>query len=213
MASLLREFEDALIVRNVVARVTTAMEHSSPEEMKEYLHLHPNADPKDHRVEKGKGKGKSAPEGKPPIKNLVQNTKRLSESVAKDSAQLTRLQKSFDSAASDRNGNERSKAIAGKINSAYDSAISNSETAFIHAQSAINLARKSGASEDEISRVESQLENAKKAIKEAKEDGKDKPIEGKFAEKLMVGYKVESIAEVEQQVGALHQAIQLLSSG
>lgn len=51
----LREFQDALLVRNIVSKTVRAMEHSSPEEMKKYLHDHPGADPKDHKVAKPGG--------------------------------------------------------------------------------------------------------------------------------------------------------------
>jgi hypothetical protein len=46
------------IARRVLARFIGAMEHSSPEELKEYLHEHPDADPKNHSVKKpGNGSG------------------------------------------------------------------------------------------------------------------------------------------------------------
>lgn len=57
MDSRLRSFEDALIVRNVVARTLTAMEHATPEALKKYLHEHPDADPKNHRVKQQGGGG------------------------------------------------------------------------------------------------------------------------------------------------------------
>jgi len=52
-ASPLQEFKDALIVRNVTARfMTRGMEHPSEEAKKKYLHEHPGADPKNHKVKK-----------------------------------------------------------------------------------------------------------------------------------------------------------------
>lgn len=50
--SKLREFQNAILVRNVIARVRESMEHSSPEALKEYLHEHPNADKSKHHVKK-----------------------------------------------------------------------------------------------------------------------------------------------------------------
>lgn len=52
--SLRRAFQDAILVRNVVARATQAMEHATPEALKKYLHDHPDADPKNHTVKKPK---------------------------------------------------------------------------------------------------------------------------------------------------------------
>ena len=52
MDSRLRSFEDALIVRNVVARTLSAMEHATPEALRKYMHEHPDADPKNHTVKK-----------------------------------------------------------------------------------------------------------------------------------------------------------------
>jgi len=50
MSSPLREFQDAVIARNVVARVTTAKEFTSPEALQEYLKKHPKADKSKHTV-------------------------------------------------------------------------------------------------------------------------------------------------------------------
>lgn len=63
MSLELRNFQDALIARNVVARFKRAMEFSSPEALREYLKEHPNADPKNHHVKKqegGSGSGAAA---------------------------------------------------------------------------------------------------------------------------------------------------------
>ena len=57
MDPLLRSFEDAVIARNVVARLKGAMEHATPEALKKYLHEHPDADPSNHRVKKQEGGG------------------------------------------------------------------------------------------------------------------------------------------------------------
>lgn len=215
MDSRLRSFEDALIVRNVVSRTLTSMEHATPEAMKDYLHEHPDADPKNHKVKKPSGgkapKGESG--GKPPIKDLVQNTKRLSDTVTKMSDQLGKLRSSFDKATGDRHGGERAKQIATKINDAYSHAIGAAETSLTHAQSAINLARKHGASEDDISRVEGVLEDAQKAVKEAKGSKHHEPVEGNFNDRMQVRAKAESAVDIERLVGALHHSVQLLSSG
>jgi hypothetical protein len=73
--NLLQDFQDALIIRAVVARMTTARMptlHPSTEAMKEYLREHPNADPSFHKVspagvkrEKAKAQEEEAQKNKP----------------------------------------------------------------------------------------------------------------------------------------------------
>ena len=55
--------DDAALVVRVASRFLprTAMEHSSPEELKKYLHEHPGADPKNHSVKKEHGSGSGGP--------------------------------------------------------------------------------------------------------------------------------------------------------
>lgn len=55
--SELKNFQDSIIVRNIVAKVS--MEHDSPEAMKKYLHDHPGADKSKHHVKKQDGGGGS----------------------------------------------------------------------------------------------------------------------------------------------------------
>jgi hypothetical protein len=214
MDPILRSFQDAVIVRNVVARARSAMEFPSEKARKNYLREHPDADPSNHTVKKNQGgAGKEETGGKPPIKQMVQDTKRLSDTVTKMSDQLGKLQKSFDTAVHSKGGAERAKTLGDKINNAYSHAVMSAETSFTHAESAINIARKHGASEDEIGRVESILEDARKAVAGSKKDGYDKPIEGKFGEGFAVKVKVENVGEIEKLVGALQNSIQLLANG
>lgn len=65
MNPLLRSFQDAMIVRNVVARTKAATEFPTEEARKKYLQKHPKADPRKHTVKKQEGGGgKSEPENK-----------------------------------------------------------------------------------------------------------------------------------------------------
>jgi soluble cytochrome b562 len=190
------------------------MEFPSEKARKDYLREHPDADPSNHTVKKNQGGGgKAETGGKPPIKQMVQDTKRLSDTVTKMSDQLSKLQKSFDTAVHSKGGAERAKTLGDKINNAYSHAVMSAETSFTHAESAINIARKHGASEDEIDRVESILKDAKKAVTDSKKDGYDKPIEGKFGDGFAVRVKVDNVGEIEKLVGALQHSIQLLSNG
>jgi len=59
---ILRAFQDAILVRRLIARMRTSMEHSSPEAMKEYLHEHPGADKSNHHVRKKDEKSKAKEE-------------------------------------------------------------------------------------------------------------------------------------------------------
>lgn len=58
MDLLLRSYQDAVIIRNVVARVKEAMEFPTEKARRKYLHEHPDADPKNHTVKKPSGKEK-----------------------------------------------------------------------------------------------------------------------------------------------------------
>jgi hypothetical protein len=63
-----RPSETSPMVRNVAARFLQAMEFTSPETMKEYLHQHPGADPKNHWVkdkEEAEGPKSEVPKSKP----------------------------------------------------------------------------------------------------------------------------------------------------
>jgi hypothetical protein len=51
MTDLLREYQDALIVRNVVAHVVRAKEFPSSDALKRYLDEHPKANPSNHSVQ------------------------------------------------------------------------------------------------------------------------------------------------------------------
>ncbi len=86
MSRELQEFQDA----RIVGRIMLAMEHSSPAEMKQYLKDHPNADRKNHRVEKHDEKEKTEEKGEKkeehgegeheaPKKSLKEHIKSLSE--------------------------------------------------------------------------------------------------------------------------------------
>lgn len=60
----LREFQDAILVHNIVASFRQAMEHATPEARKKYLHDHPQADPGNHTVKKkDEEKGSKEDEG------------------------------------------------------------------------------------------------------------------------------------------------------
>jgi hypothetical protein len=50
MGNPLRDFQDAVLVRNVVARVKTAKSFPTNEALKEYLSKHPKADKSKHKV-------------------------------------------------------------------------------------------------------------------------------------------------------------------
>jgi len=64
----------------------TAMEHSSPEALKNYLKDHPNADPKNHTVSKGKGdQGGSKPLPNK-MKGLSSNSQKEMDSWLKPNA-------------------------------------------------------------------------------------------------------------------------------
>jgi len=54
------------VAHNVVARFKGAMEHTSPVQMKEYLHEHPNADPKNHWVREKEERSHKEEEGSAP---------------------------------------------------------------------------------------------------------------------------------------------------
>lgn len=205
-----REFSNLGISRRVAARF--AMEHPTEESRKKYLKDHPNADPSNHKV-KGDGGNEDASAGKPPIKDYVQHTKRLSDTVSKMSDQLGKLEKSFEKATGYKGDKEQAKAVAGKINDAYGHAVGSADMSLHHAQSAINIARKHGATDDEISRVEAMHDDLKKLVEKTKKGDFHKPIEGGHADAFAVGAKAKDAKELAKLTGALHHAVSLLSNG
>jgi hypothetical protein len=211
------------IALRVAARyLRKGMEFSSPEALKEYLHEHPNADRSKHRVKKPESESKGPEEkpeksddsgsgkGKPPIKNLVQNTKRLSDTVTKMRGQLQKLKKTFDKATWSKHEPERAKQVAEKINNAYSHAFGAAETTLTHAQSAINLARKHGGDEGDIDRMEAMRDDLEKAVKQVKDSDYHKPIKGEFAEAFAIDAKIDSISELDSAMTAVENAISLL---
>lgn len=63
----------------IVGRILLAMEHSSPAEMKQYLKDHPNADRKNHHVEKHDEGGEHKDHEEAPKKSLKEHLKTLSD--------------------------------------------------------------------------------------------------------------------------------------
>jgi len=67
MMNELIEFKFAVMARKVASRYLFAMEHPTPEAMKQYLKDHPNADPANHSVKKEeKDEGKAKEESSQP---------------------------------------------------------------------------------------------------------------------------------------------------
>lgn len=131
----LREFQDALLVRNIVAKTVRAMEHSSPEEMKKYLHDHPNADPKDHKVAKPGGGGKGESTGKP---SPADAKKALKSSIEgeKSKAKMNRLRDQFDRMTSYKhNDPAKAKEVSAKLTEEGKKHLSNAEESLKHIES------------------------------------------------------------------------------
>lgn len=90
MTSKLTEFKNAVIARNVVARVLEATEFDSPEALKKYLHDHPGADKSNHSVKKEeKGEG-----GKEDKKKSKAHLKEVHDSL-RTSGAIDKLKKTF----------------------------------------------------------------------------------------------------------------------
>jgi phage shock protein A len=173
------------------------MEHSSPEALKEYFHEHPNADPKNHHVEKSdKGSAKS----KSTVQQFTKSTELLYDTVAKMKDQISKLQGTFEKAVGYHGDKEKAQKAAEKINYAYQHATGSAETALHHAQSALNLAKSMGADSLNVQRVEKYLEETKKTLDEAKAGNSSKDIKGDHSESLAVRSKVETVAELEHSV-------------
>lgn len=149
------EFQDALIVRSIVARV--AMEHSSPSEMKQYLHDHPGADPKDHHVKKqegGGGAGKSKGDlDEGPAQAEGKKAEARMEDVKKSYSEMRDLKKKVD------DGNPVAKK---KFERAYDKLLESGEKS--HA-SAMKLLDKYGDAAKNMSGKEKKgMESALEAL-------------------------------------------------
>jgi hypothetical protein len=77
MTNLLQDYQDALIVHNVVAKVKEATEFPTPKAREEYLRKHPNADPAKHTVQKHKTRTQFNRTDKSRWDDVLKNTKDL----------------------------------------------------------------------------------------------------------------------------------------
>ncbi len=176
---------------------TVAMEHSSPEEMKKYLHEHPGADPKNHSVKKpggGEGGAKGG-EMQQHVGHLAKSLKQQTDHAFKMGEQAKKLETAFDKATGDRNGKEKAKEIAGKLNQT-------------HGQSVINLAKKHGGDAKVIGQVETDLHAVERHVKEMKEAG---PLKGDFHERMQAGTMVKAMGELHNRMMHLQSSVDLLS--
>jgi DNA polymerase III gamma/tau subunit len=111
MDSLLRSFEDAVIIRNVVARTKAAMEFPTEKARKDYLREHPDADPKNHTVKKQTG-GSKAP---------AVDSKLADEEHDKSKSRTEASNETFKSMKSlTRKVDDGNKAATKKFNDSYD---------------------------------------------------------------------------------------------
>jgi len=209
MTTSLEAFKTSLMAQRVASRFAT--EFPSEEALKDYLHEHPGADKSKHTVKKDDGEEKG--KGKPPIENYLKNIKRHSESVGKSSDQMKKLKEQFENATGYKGDKDRAKRIGEKINNCYHDVLLGTDTALNHAQSAVNIARKHGANEDDISRLEAAIDDAQKKVKKVKESKDHDPIKGEWRDGLTVQFKANSMEELAGLVGTLSHATQLLSNG
>jgi hypothetical protein len=192
---------------------TVAMEHSSPEEMKKYLHEHPGADPKNHTVKKpggGEGGGGAAKGGEMQqhVGHLAKSLKQQTEHSFKMGEQAKKLYAAFDKATGDRHGKEKAQQVAEKLNQAHHSALTSADVAITHGQSVINLAKKHGGDSKVIGHIENDLQAVEKHVKEMKERG---PLKGEFHERMQAGSMSKDMGELHMKMVHLQADVDLLS--
>lgn len=146
MIDPLRNFQDALLKHRVVARflAKTAMEHATPEAMRSYLHDHPDADPKNHKVKKDKGGGGSTGD------TSADSSK--AESRSKETGKLHDEMKSLKSKVENADPSAKKK-----FDRAYDKLHENGEAA---AKSAEKLLKKFEGAEGEAGHAVELLSHA-----------------------------------------------------
>lgn len=213
--TLLREFKNALLVRNVIARVTgnkiVSMEHDSPEALKKYLKDHPNADKANHTVKKDEGgasKSKDDKAGDADVVRMTKHTERLHKTVQTAASSLEKLTGQFDRATGYKGDKERAKRLADKITNAHQDALTATDVCILHAKGLVNIARKHGRSEDDLDRLEAQIDDAEKEVKESK--GRHKSLKGEWSEQSDAGYMADSAKKLERAMMAITSAAALL---
>lgn len=168
----------------VTARYLKAMEHSSPEALKEYLREHPGADPKNHSVGKGKGDSPSKDEAKADSfkgksKGSWAKGDVLNRKLQKMQGQLDKLVNGYKTS-----NPAKAKEVAEKFETDAKSSLSNFEVALHHAESAHNLSGKDKARIEKAKKVVNDLKDAVKGGAHGK-DGKPSPsAAGNLVEKL-----------------------------
>jgi hypothetical protein len=92
-----QDFEDSIIVQNLVARVIYATEFATPEAREEYLKEHPNADPSNHTVKKQTPKVRERTDHYTAVKNLFQGMDTAIDDMRKSTDPSIALEKAIDS--------------------------------------------------------------------------------------------------------------------
>lgn len=187
MDSKLRSFEDALIVRNVVARTLISMEHATPEAMRDYLHEHPDADPKNHKVKKPSGGGSSSHEAE------AGKSKSRSTEIDKSYDTMKGLQKKVDSA------NPTAKR---QFDNAYDKLYSGGESAVKSAQ---KLIKQHGSGGGE------QAEAAVEILRHALKDWERNRVDHARAKDEFSHKKLQQAEQTHGYAQKLEEAIQNVS--
>jgi hypothetical protein len=147
----------------VTARYLSAMEHSSPEALKEYLREHPGADPKNHSVSKGKGdKGGDKPKVKPADHPSAQKG---AMSWAKADMAARKLYDGEEKLLKDIRGPKGEAAIK-KYTDKVDGIVKNLQNAAKHYEAALK--------DSDNDKAKDQLYKVQKLIKEMAESKGDK---------------------------------------
>ncbi len=212
MSKELREFQNALIARRVLARSVLAMEHATEKARKNYLHEHPNADPKDHSVAKKEKAGPSGQEGhSKKVNKHIGDALKASAAASKSIESVQRFKKTYDTAMGYKGDKDRAKANVEKMDSA-------SKDLSKHHQGVMDQAKIALDSFDGVTLTDDQknvLTHVSRALHKADEvrrktinsERYTEPLKSDFASRLQVSDKVDLMGEVS--VSALQLAMAL----
>lgn len=173
----------------VTARFLEAMEHSSPEALKEYLHEHPNADPKNHSV--GKGKGEDKPKAHPADHPGAQKGKM---NAAKADMAARKLYESEDKMIKDVKDPKKADAVIAKYKKSFQGAIDELSKAVKNFEAATK----------DNPKASEKLKSLKKKVQDMS-DGKDSEITPKnFSSIRMWNSHLSDVASEVGTFGAEH---------
>jgi hypothetical protein len=209
------EFQHTLLSRRVASRF--AMEHATPEAREKYLHEHPNADPANHKVEKGEDKGsgegaKKEEKGKaePSLQNEDKTRKTVNRHDEHASNSINKLRKMTDQMRNAYGDPAKAKQVAKKFTDEHSKFLDLGQKVFDEVQefSDRNIDHLSAPEKHFFKSITEDATKLHGQIKELRDRNKDLSEKEKPS-----GWDVQSLAtDSEEAFATLHRVTAVLMS-